>query len=195
MKHYQTIFLFLFFISFHDVAFSQTSTKEVTTKRTDIGLSVQFYPAGIIATANAELFFNRKSSMFFRLGGNFANRKDYSPYNDNEKGNGFGGTIGYRYHFNLKKGNIIVGLNTDVWNMWINWKDNIAEPNQIEGQTYTMVLQPWLEAGYFVNIKKSPLQVGLTTGFGREINVITNGEVVGQGWMNSVLFYFQYTIN
>ena len=194
MKHCQTFFIRIILISFQSVSYSQTSAKEVQTKRTDLGLSVQFYPAGIIATANAEIFLKEKSSLLFRLGGNFANRKDFSPYNDKEKGNGFGGTIGYRKHFNLKKGKIIVGLNTDVWNMWIDWKNDIGEINQTQGTTYTLVLQPWVEAGYFFSMKQSPVQLGISTGFGREINVITNGKNVGQGWMNSLLLSFQYAI-
>jgi len=51
-----------------------------------------------------------------------------------------------------------------------------------------------LEAGYLVPLKKSPLQVGITAGFGREINIITKGKPVGQGWMKSVAFYFQYKL-
>lgn len=194
MKYYQTIFISILLISFQSVSYSQTVQKENSTKRTDLGLSVQLYPAGIIATVNAEIFLKEKSSLLFRIGGNIADRKDFSPYNDNEKGNGYGGTIGYRKHFNLKRGNIIVGLNTDVWNMWIDWKNDIGKINQTQGTTYTLVLQPWLEAGYFLGIGKSPFQLGLSTGFGREINIVTNGKDVGQGWMNSVLLSFQYAI-
>ena len=190
-KFMSIVFLLLLF-SFQSI--SQTDKKEDSNRRTVLGLSVQLYPAGIITTANAEIVFKEKSSLLFRLGANFANRKDFSQYNDNEKGNGFGGTIGYRKHFNLKRGNIIVGLNTDVWNMWIDWKNNIGEINQTQGTTYTLVLQPWAEAGYFFSIKQSPVQLGISTGFGREINVVTNGKDVGQGWMNSVLLHYQYAI-
>ena len=182
------------------ILIADVSTKAFTenincanVRRTDIGLSIQWYPAGVIPTLNSELFTGNKSSMIFRLGGNFANRRDYSPYNDNEKGGGFGGTLGYRWHFNRKYGCFIAGFNTDIWNTWINWKNNIEQLNQTQGRTYTLVIQPWIEAGYFVNIIKSPFQIGLSTGFGRELNIITKGKAVGQGWINSVSIHFQYS--
>lgn len=194
MNYLQSIIICFQLISVQYISYSQNALIEIPPKKIDLGLSVQFYPAGIISTANAELFLKEKTSVIFRLGSNFANRKDFSPYNDNEKGNGFGGTIGYRKHFNLRKGNIIVGFNTDIWNMWIDWKNDIGEINQTQGTSYTLVLQPWVEGGYFFSIKQSPLQLGISTGFGREINVDTNGKNVGQGWMNSVLLHFQYAI-
>ncbi len=85
-----------------------------------------------------------------------------------------------------------MGSNLDVWNMWIDWKNNIGQPNQTQGRTYTLVLQPWLEAGYFIPVNKSPIEIGITTGFGREINVITNGKPVGQGWIGSVSLVVQF---
>ena len=54
------------------------------------------------------------------------------------------------------------------------------------GTTYTLVVQPWLEAGYFFNLKNSSSQIGITSGFGREINAISDGKDVAQGWIASV---------
>ena len=180
--------ILIFNLIFISKAFAQTDS----TKKTVVGLSTQIYPAGLIATIHTELFYNKNTSLFFRAGGNFADRKDFSPFNDNEKGNGFGGSAGYRKYINLKKGNILLGSNLDVWNMWIDWKNNIGQPNQTQGRTYTLVLQPWLEAGYFISVNKSPIEIGITTGFGREINVITNGKPVGQGWIGSVSLVVQF---
>ncbi|HEX3024884.1 MAG TPA: hypothetical protein VHP12_06715 [Chitinophagaceae bacterium] len=55
-----------------------------------------------------EKFYDPQSAISFRIGGNFANRKDFSPYNENEKGNGFGAGIGYNRYLNLKKGKIVL---------------------------------------------------------------------------------------
>lgn len=159
-----------------------------------VGLSLQIYPAGLISCVTFENYVSQKGSLLFRLGINYADRKDYSPYNDNEKGKGFGGSMGYRKHVPLKLGKIVFGLHCDIWNMWINWKNDIGEPNYTKGQTYTLVLQPWIEGGYFIRLKSIPLQFGITTGFGREINVVTNGKDVGQGWMNSLLLHFNYML-
>lgn len=166
-----------------------------TGKRTDLGASVQLYPAGIIATVNAERFLSEESSVLFRLGGNFTDRKDFSDENDNEEGAGFGGTLGYRKHFPLNKGKIIVGINTDIWNLWIDWRDGVNTPTPTMGTTYVLVLQPYLESGYFFSLKNSSSQIGITAGFGREINIITSGEEVAQDWMGSILVHYQFSFN
>lgn len=186
-------FAYLFLV-FNYLFISKTIAQTESTKQTFIGASAQAYPAGIIATVNTEIFYNKHTSIYLRVGGNFADRKDFSPNNDNEKGYGFGGSLGYRKHIILNRGNIILGANMDVWNMWIDWKNHIGEPNQTQGTTYTLVVQPWLEAGYFISIQKSPIQLGISTGFGREINVITNGKDVGQGWMNSIVLNVQFKV-
>jgi len=186
--------IFIFFFAFLSISYAQTEQQELKNKSTNLGFSVQLYPAGMITTIHSEIFQSHKTSLFLRAGANFANRKDFSLYNDNERGIGFGGSLGYRKHINLNKGRIMAGINTDLWNMWINWKNNIGEPNQTQGRTYTLVLQPWLESGYFIWAKNSLFQVGVTAGFGREINIITTGKDVGQGWIFSLLFQFQYSL-
>lgn len=188
----------LFFLScllfFASVSGQTVQQDESLKKRIDLGVGGQIYPAGLITTVNAELFQSPAASFLFRLGGNFANRKDFSRFNDNEKGNGYGGSIGYRRHFYQKNKNIVVGLHLDVWNLWIDWKNNIDKVNKTSGQSYTLVLQPWLEAGYFLPFANTPLKAGLTAGFGREINAVTDGKEVGHGWMASLLFHLQYSI-
>lgn len=191
-KSCTTIFIFLFLL--HSQAKAQTDDSDAQKSNKELGLSFQLYPAGIIVTINSNLFQSSTTSLLLRAGGNFTDRKDYSQYNDNEQGSGFGASIGYRKHFYLKRGEIIAGLNTDLWNMWIHWKNDIGEPYQSEGTTYTLVLQPWLETGYFTGTHKSPFQFGITAGFGREINIITDGKDVGQGWMLSLLLHCQYSI-
>jgi hypothetical protein len=193
MKTRSRDFLLLFFVLTLAVK-SLAQVKDTSYKNNGFGFSIQMYPAGIIPAINFEHYYSQKNSFLFRLGANFADRKDFSPYNENEKGKGFGGSFGYRRHFFLKRGKIVAGFHSDVWNMWINWKNDIGHINYTNGQSYTLVLQPWLELGYFFLPKSSQLQFGLTTGFGREINVITNGKGVGQGWMNSLLFHFQYSL-
>jgi hypothetical protein len=193
MKTCFVIFLVVL-ILFDNDSFSQIPKNEINSRKTDIGFGLQFYPAGIITTVNAEIFLEEKSSLFFRSGGNFIDRKDFSTYNENEKGIGFGSTIGYRTYFNIKKGSLVYGLYTDFWSLWINWKNNTNDVNQTQGKTYILVLQPWAEAGYFFNIKQSRVDLGISTGFGREINIVTKGKQVEQGWINSVLLHVEYSI-
>lgn len=187
------IFIFtLFFISFNTRA--QTVANELDSKRLDLGLSVQLYPAGIIPTVNLEQYLSEQSSLVYRLGANIVDRQDFSEENDQEKGAGFGASFGYRKHYLLKKGKIVAGLNLDIWNLWINWKNNSNGDGMTSGTTYTFVMQPWLEGGYFFNLKNSNSQLGATLGFGREINAISNGKDVEQGWMASLTAQYLFSL-
>ncbi|WP_394975129.1 hypothetical protein [uncultured Croceitalea sp.] len=163
-------------------------------KRTDLGLSVQVYPAGVIPTVNVEHYFNEKSSLLIRAGLNIVDRQDFSDFNETEEGTGYGGSIGYRKHFPSGKGKFIAGLNLDVWSLTIDWTDVGPADGLISGSTYTLVIQPWLEGGYFLPIKNTKSQIGLTLGFGREINAITSGNEVEQGFIASILLQYTFQL-
>ena len=159
-----------------------------------LGGSFQWYPAGIILNGIYEHGFSINNSWVLRAGVNLTNRKDFSEYNDNERGAGFGVSAGYRHYFPLRTGKLLAGINNDIWNMWINWKNDTGGVGETSGTTYTLVLQPWLELGYAYAIPHRPLQINFSTGFGREINTITAGNEVGQGWMNSVLLSISWNL-
>lgn len=164
-------------------------------KGANLGVSVQLYPAGIIPTLNLEHYINENSSLLFRLGGNFTDRRDFSDENETEEGEGFGGSIGFRKHFPSGKGKFIAGFNTDIWSLNIDWTDDTGPNGSIQsGSTYIFVLQPWLEGGYFLPIKNTKSQIGLTLGFGREINVITSGEEVAQGFIGSISLQYLFSL-
>ncbi|WP_394750932.1 hypothetical protein [Spongiimicrobium salis] len=174
-------------------SYAQDTTDGSASNGTNLAFSVQVYPAGIIPTVNLEQFVNENSSWVYRLGGNFTDRRDFSDENDNEEGAGFGGSVGFRKHYAVGKGKIIAGFNVDLWNLWIDWEDASATPN--EGTTYIFVVQPWLETGYFFNVgKNKSSQLGITLGFGREINAITSGDDVAQDWIGSIGVQYQFAI-
>ena len=184
------VFLFSLFICF---VISVSGQKAPLNEGTHLGLSVQAYPAGIIPTVNLETYLNEKSSLLFRLGGNFTDRQDFSDENLTEEGEGFGGSIGFRKHFPLKTGKIVAGLITDLWSLEIDWTDDIGPNGSIlSGNTDILVLQPYLEGGYFLPIKNSSSQIGLTLGFGREINIVTDGDEVAQGFIASIALQFMF---
>lgn len=170
--------------------FSQETKVANQSHKVDYAISAQFYAAGFIPTFNADVYLNQNSSLLFRVGANFVDRQDFSEFNDNETGNGFGASLGYRKHYPLKKGKIIAGINNDVWNLWIDYKNAPDSNRPSSGTSYTLVLQPWLEAGYLHPIGNKEKQLGLSLGFGREINAITNGRKVAQGFIGS--FTLQY---
>jgi hypothetical protein len=151
-----------------------------------IGAQLQVYPAGIIPVITAEIPLTYTSSLLLRAGLNIADRKNFSPYNDHESGQAYGGTIGLRKSWAKKKAAIKGGLNCDLWNMTINWSNNIGQINETRGSTHTFVVQPYIDCGYYYPLGNR-IEASGGLGFGREINVITEGKKVAQGWMGSLL--------
>lgn len=172
-------------------SYAQNSNYSPDTK---MGVSVQLYPAGIIPTFNLERYLSEKTSLFLRFGFNFTDRKDFSDVNDHEEGAGAGGSFGYRKYFPLTKGKIVTGVHIDVWNLWIDWEDDVDESNALSGRTEILVLQPWLETGYYLPIKNTSSLIAITAGFGREINAITDGEEVAQDWIASLSLHYQFSL-
>lgn len=150
-----------------------------------LGASIQAYPAGIIPTINLEHQVKENQSIVYRIGVNIIDRQDFSEENDNETGFGYGGSAGYRLHFPTGKNEFIAGINLDLWNTRIDWQDNLDTAAPTSGTTDTFVVQPWLEGGYFLHLNDTS-KLGVTAGFGREINVITDGDAVGQGFIASL---------
>ena len=161
-------------------------------KEVQIGAELQFYPAGYMPTITTNIFIKEHLAIRLRLGGNFADRSDFSSYNDEEKAKGFGGTFGVQRYFPYWKGSFVVGIYVDGWNMWTEWKDNVGTSNPQSGTTYNFVVQPWINAGYLFQVSKQ-WNAGLTFGVGREFNVITHGENVGEGWMGILTLSANYS--
>ncbi len=159
-----------------------------------LGASFQVYPAGIIPTANYETFLSEKASLVFRLGANITDRQDFSDVNETEEGSGFGGSVGYRKHWHGAKGSWILGLNTDLWSLEIDWTDpdNIGATS---GTTDIVVLQPWLEGGHFFKFNDGGSQLGITAGFGREFNIATTGDEVAQGFIGTISLQYQFRVS
>lgn len=181
--------ILLCLLTFTSIAYAQDYNDQ---NHNYLGTSIQVYPAGIIPTINYEQSLNEKSSILYRLGVNIIDRQDFSDENDDETGFGYGGSIGYRLHFPSGNNEFIAGINLDLWNTRIDWQDNLDSVNPTSGTTDTFVVQPWLEGGYFLNFNNNS-KLGLTIGLGQEINVITNGDEVGQGLIGtlSVQYYFK----
>lgn len=189
--------LLLFFgLLFLSISHAQNDVNEVALdheKKIEIGAELQLYPAGVMPMITSNVFLNDKWALRFRIGGNFADRQDFSEYNDNEVASGFGATIGVVRYFPYGKGNFIIGASVDTWNMWTDWKDGLNTSNTTEGQTYNLVIQPWINGGYLFDLSEK-WNAGGSLGFGREINVITRGENVGEGWMGIVILSVNYKI-
>ncbi|CAH8281978.1 hypothetical protein EV196_11259 [Mariniflexile fucanivorans] len=173
--------------------FSQSDESNIKRK-IEIGTELQLYPVGYMPMITSNIFIKEDWALRFRLGGNFANREDFSGFNDDEVAKGFGGSFGIVKYLPYWKGNFVFGASLDAWNMWTKWKDGINTPFPTSGTTYNLVIQPWVNAGYLYNLSNQ-WNTGISLGFGREINVITRGENVGEGWMGIATFSLNYVLN
>ena len=141
----------------------------------------------------SNVFLNEKWALRFRAGGNFADRQDFSDHNDKEIAKGFGATLGVVRYFPYRKGNFIVGASFDTWNMWTRWKDGLYTGSPTSGTTYNLVIQPWIHGGYLFDLCDH-WNAGASLGFGREINAITRGDKVGEGWIGLVTVSINYAL-
>lgn len=164
-------------------------------KKIEVGTELQLYPVGFMPLITSNIFLKEDWALRIRLGGNFANRQDFSGYNDDEVAKGFGGSIGIiKYFPSWWKGKTFVGATLDTWNMWTEWKDGLQTPNPTSGTTYNLVIQPWMNVGYQYPITNK-WNIATSIGFGREINIITRGEKVGEGWMGIATISTNFKIN
>ncbi|WP_395043338.1 hypothetical protein [Flavobacterium sp.] len=184
--------LLLIIFLFPIASFAQSEDK--FTKKTELGLEFQKYPVGFMPMLTANVFTKKDFALRFRIGANIADRKDNSNFNDYEEASGFGASFGVVKYLPNGNGNFIFGATLDTWNMWTNWKDNLNTAMPTQGKTYTLVIQPWINAGYLYNFSDK-INGGLSLGFGREINVITNGERVGEGFMGIATVSINYKLN
>ena len=184
----------LVMILFSMMAFAQTSENNLNPK-IEIGTELQFYPVGFMPMITSNVFIKENLALRFRLGGNFANRQDFSGYNDDEIAKGFGGSVGIvKYFPSWWQGRTFVGITVDTWNMWTKWQDGLQTVNPTSGTTYNLVIQPWANAGYQYPFSNK-WNASVSLGFGREINVITSGEKVGEGWMGIATLSINYKLN
>jgi hypothetical protein len=177
------IFLFILFLYCKQIH-AQKSNLDTMFFREEAGVEFQWYPAGIMPLISYNYFINTHNAITSRIGINIANRHDWSGLNDFEKGNGFGGSIGYRHYFSPLNKGWIIGIKSDLWSMKINWK--LKTPDEgfpLSGSSKILVLQPSLEAGYVWSLNSNKWHIGAIGGVGQEINIKTTGKEVGQGGM------------
>lgn len=163
-------------LAFIIISFLAFEVQAQSTK--DLSVELQVYPTGVIPGLRYESSLTEQSSLSFRLGYNIVRHRDLGVHDD-ERGGGFGGSIGYRKYFKPGFKGWSWSLKTDVWFNEIDWYDIGPLDDRIEGETSITVLQPTAELGYtFVN---NSFSVTPTLSFGFEWNVRTVGEPTGQG--------------
>ena len=138
----------------------------------------QAYPTGLIPGFTYERFFSKTRSFNYRFGIQIIRHGDEGVQED-ERGNGFGGSFGFRQYWPL---GFSVGARVDLWFNDLDWRNNIGEADEESGNTDIVVLQPVVEATwrrYF----STDWFIQPSVAAGAEINIFTDGEETGQGFI------------
>ena len=144
-----------------------------------LGPEVQVYPTGIIPGIRFETDLNEKSAINFRLGFQWIRHRDLGVHED-ERGDGYGISVGYKRYLTSDKTGFSLSLRLDLWNNSLEWKDNIGETDEISGLTDIIVLQPTLVLEDAFTLWDGTLLIP-SIGFGYEWNIKTDGEPTGEG--------------
>lgn len=145
----------------------------------EVGVELQVYPTGFIPGIHLEYELSPHSGLQGRIGYNVVRHRDLGVHQD-ERGGGFGGTLGYRYYFKPERKGMIIGLRCDLWQNEVDWRDGIGLITEMSGTSNVTVLQPTGELGYTFALNNN-LTLVPTISLGAEINIKTEGEEIGQG--------------
>lgn len=146
-----------------------------------LAIEFQGYPTGLIPGLRFEYGFRARHSLHLRAGYNWI-RHGSNGVQDNEWGDGWGGTAGYRYYFREGWSGWFLGARADVWRNRLHWEDKDAAGAVLtEGVSKITVFQPTAEGGYLFPLGSGKWFVTPSAAFGMEVNVKTEGAKVGEG--------------
>ena len=158
----------------------------------ELSFEYQMYPAGMMPGLKIEVGLGKyyKSSIEGRIAYNRARRHSWGEHGD-ERGGGWGGSVGYKYYILKPMKGLYVGGRSDVWRLNIDYRD-IGEDmtygtsdDSDFGQSKIWIFQPTVSVGYKflfkVGAKDTVIFLTPQVAAGWEYNVKTEGEAVGQG--------------
>jgi hypothetical protein len=164
--------------------FQLSASGQSTTENTgifDIDFEFQAYPTGLIPGLRLEKGFANRHALHLRLGYNWIRHRDLGVQDD-ERGDGLGGSLGYRLYFKEGFTAWFAGVRSDIWRNTIDWQDLDDDGNlQETGTTRLLVLQPTAELGYSWTFADNTWVFAPSIALGAEINVLTEGRETGQG--------------
>ena len=161
----------------------------ILVKNIGWGIEAQLYPTGFIGGAVIIKEVSRSNFIHARLGYNLVRHGDAGLHED-ERGSGFGLTVGYDYALAIGKTHVLLGARCDVWQNAITWTNNIGSSIELSGKSKVTVVQPTLRLSYPVRVGSDFIIPEIA--FGSEINVYTKGDDVGEGII--LLIGFSYVI-
>lgn len=163
--------LCIILISFHTISQTQTPI--------DVGFKLDVYPTGLIPAVIIDKAINEKEVFAIRLGYNWFRHGDLGVHDD-ERGGGFGYTIGYKRYLKADFRSWYFGIKSDMWWNHADWYDIGENDQRVTGETDITVLQPTVESGY-VWLLDNGITINPSLSFGWEWNIRTEGEPTGQG--------------
>ncbi|MDX1476663.1 MAG: hypothetical protein R3301_03120 [Saprospiraceae bacterium] len=144
------------------------------------GPAFQAYPTGSIPGVHLELGLTDRASLTGRIGYNIVYHGDAGVHDD-ERGGGFGFSLGYRRHLGGALSRWFGEMRCDIWFNEIDWEDRSGDTVVAEGTSEVTVVQPTAKVGYRLAIGQGGTQLVPSLAFGAEINAQTKGAAVGQG--------------
>jgi len=167
MKLYNhiTFYVIVMFFCFAQKSFSQNFR--------DISFELQAYPTGIIPGFSIDYKIGDRSWLYGRIAYNWIRHRDLGEHED-ERGYGFGLSIGYKYNLSADDIGWRIGIKSDVWRNIIDWTEGSDS-----GSSDITVIQPTIELSYIILKNELIVIPSLAAGF--EVNVRTVGEKTGQG--------------
>ncbi len=141
-----------------------------------LGPEIQAYPTGLLPGVRIEKKLTENSSVNFRFSLQLIDHRDLGVH-DNEEGNGYGFSLGYRKFFNESNRGFSLSLRTDYWKNTIDWSDLTPQDS---GTSKITVLQPTALLEYKIQ-NKSSISITPSLGFGYEWNTKTIGAPTGEG--------------
>lgn len=164
-----------FLLSFTVVIFSFIGhSQDVGYRTTDVGAEFQY--ASDFTSYKLHIGFNAEEHHSFILrGGYLKTLKQTTSAHNSEKGSGWEGSLGYRYHFSVVPKRFFIGAGIGIQSVNINWSAFLTE-----GSTKLLVLQPAIETGYTLVINDymfiTPVVAGIL-----QTTINTKGDKVAYG--------------
>lgn len=148
-----------------------------------IGIEIQAYPTGVIPGIRYEHVLSTSSYFTARIGYQIIRHRDLGKHDD-ERGSGYGFSLGYKTSITSK---LDFGIRSDLWWNDIDWTDR-RNGQEVTGNTSITVLQPTARIEYVIDLGSFYLVPSI--GFGMEWNIKTSGEPTGEGLIGLVGLLF-----
>jgi hypothetical protein len=121
---------------------TRVSSQDFGYTTQDVGAEFQYQPDGLLF--NLQIAFNAKIHHAFIFRAGYDKIRTGSTIHGSENGDGWGGSLGYRYYFKVIPVRFFTGLRMDAYKMNVHWNKSFLR----EGDTRLAFLQPTIEVGY-----------------------------------------------